>query len=164
MHIQIFTLKKGLIIFWAFFYSWICLTNIFDGLKELHLLPNTWFYTSGNFAFILSVVKLQNFSKILAAILFSGDILWQAITAVFFWSAVFQFEIKEETKGLSAVTTAFALGIALWATFIMAVEIFIAYEKISEGTFFQLLIANLISLLFIGWFTSKNKEQISLAD
>ncbi len=159
MHIQIFTLKKGLLIFWAFFYSWICLTNVLDGLKELHLLPNTWHYTSGNFAFILSVITLQNFSKILATILFSGDILWQAITAVFFWSAVFQFEVKEETKSLAAVTTAFALGIALWATFIMAIEIFIAYEKISEGTFFHLLMANLISLLFIGWFPIQHKNE-----
>jgi len=130
------------VLFWAFFYSWICLTNALDGLKALNWLPPDWHYISGNFALVVEAVSLHHFPWILAPILFSGDILWQGITAILFWCAL-------KDSGRSMAITAFSFGIALWAAFIMADEIFIAYVKFSEGTYFHLFTANLLSLIAI---------------
>ena len=145
MSIKLVTLKRGLLVFWATWFSFVCLTNALDGLKHLDLLPAGWHYTSGNFPLVLSVVQAYGTPSLLAAMLFAGVILWEGLCAGLFWRAALRFRGDGPSRALAI--TAFAFSIALWAAFCVTLEALIAFEKIGEGTFQTLLSANLLSLL-----------------
>jgi hypothetical protein len=148
VHIRLVTLKRGLLVFWAVWFSLVCLTNVLDGCKRLALLPPTWQYVSGNFQLIVSVVRVSRMPEWLAALLFTGATFVEGVCAAIFWLAAVRFHgVKSPTLALAI--TAFAMSIALWAAFAVGVETFIAFEKVSEGTFHTLLSANLLSLLAI---------------
>jgi len=145
MNIRIVTIKRGLLFFWASYYTIVCFTNLLDAFKEHGLLPATWGYVSGNFGMIKDVVSIANFSNGIASTLFFGAILWEGTIAVLFWRALVQYS----NASFSKVNSAFAMSVALSAAFILIVEGFIAFEKINIMIFFYLLIANLLSLLAI---------------
>jgi hypothetical protein len=148
VHIRLVTLKRGLLVFWAVWFSLVCLTNVLDGCKRLELLPTTWQYVSGNFQLILSVVSVYRIPEWLAALLFTGATCVEGVCAALFWLAAVRFQ-GVHSPHLALAVTAFALSIALWAAFAVSVEMFIAFEKVSEGTFHTLFSANLLSLLAI---------------
>jgi hypothetical protein len=78
----------------------------------------------------------------------TGSTIAEGLCAVLFWKATVHFQgVNSSTRAL--VITAFAISIALWTAFSVCVEAFIAFEKVSEGTFQTLLSANLLSLLVI---------------
>jgi hypothetical protein len=148
VNIRLITLKRGLLVFWAIWFSLVFLTNVLDGYKRLALLPTTWQYVSGNFQLIFSVVHVYRMPEWLAALLFTGATLVEGVCAALFWQAVVRFQ-GVNSPTLALAITAFAISIALWAAFAVSVETFIAFEKVSEGTFHTLLSANLLSLLAI---------------
>jgi hypothetical protein len=139
------TFKRGLLLFWAVWFSLVFATNVLDGLKQLGVLPETWSYTSGNFRFVVSVVQVLGARVWLAAILFTGVVLWEGLCAALFWKAFRGFE--GGGAGCALASTAFAVSVALWAAFTVAIEAFIAFEKISPTVFETLLGVNLLSLL-----------------
>lgn len=47
-----FLLKRLLLLFWASWFSIVFLTNLLDACKELGVLPQTWAFASGNYAFV----------------------------------------------------------------------------------------------------------------
>ncbi len=145
MNIKTSTFKRGLLFFWAIFYFCVCITNAFDLGKALHILPSTWTYTSGNFILMTNVVKSQGLPLGFAIFLFVGVILWEGLAGVYFSLATAAYPKGQRAR----VNTAFAMGIALWATFIIGIELLISFEKVSTGMFFQLLVASIISWLLI---------------
>ena len=147
MTITLRTLKRGLLLFWAVWFSLVVFTNVLDALKELGALPAGWTYASGNFRLVLSVVQLQRRPTWVAGALFASVVPWEGVCALLFWRAAARFQ--GVPSGLAPVTTAFAASIALWAAFSLAVEAFIAFEKISEGVFQTLLGLNLLSLMAV---------------
>jgi hypothetical protein len=42
VNIRLVTLKRGLLLFWAVWFSFVFATNVLDGLKQLGVLPETW--------------------------------------------------------------------------------------------------------------------------
>jgi len=137
-------LKRALLFFWALWFSIAAITNIMDGLKAVAFLPNPWPLASGNYAFIVDTMHAYDPPRWLTASLFLGVIAWECLTAFLLWQACKQFRGIDQ-QGLTAVYRAFTVGLGLWASFIIADEIFIAYEI--EHTHRQLFILQLLSLL-----------------
>jgi hypothetical protein len=147
MNIKPVALKRGLLFFWAAWLSFVCLTNVLDGLQRLDILPAAWTYASGNVGLVLAVVQARGTPSWVAAILFAGVTSWEGLCAGLFWKAALRFRGDGPSRALAI--TAFAFSIALWAALCVAIEAFIAFDKISEGVFQTLLGVNLLSLLAI---------------
>jgi hypothetical protein len=132
-------LRSGILLFWAAWYTVVTLTNVFDALKAFGLVPAGWTLASGNYGLMLKVTAIHGTPTAVVALLFLGVILWEAGAAVLFWRAW-------ASRG-EAMVRAFLVGLALWAAFTLADEIFIAYPL--EATHLRLFAVQLLSLLAI---------------
>jgi hypothetical protein len=146
MRIGLRTIARGILHFWAAWFTLVTLTNACDALKAMGVLPDTWRLASGNFVFVTSATAGYGTPKVVVAILFGGVILWEALAAALFWRAA----RRSATPGAAAdeaAHTAFGVGIALWCAFALADELFIVYAV--SGTHIGLFVAQLASLLFL---------------
>ncbi len=137
------SLKTGLIFFWALWLSIVFLTNLLEGLKALHILPESWKFASKNYQMIQQATEKYSAPNWLNILLFAGVVLWQLAAALLFWIELFAFP----SQGVPAVEPAFALNTALWAGFMIADEIFKAYDNQSEHL--SIFIASLATILVI---------------
>ena len=138
--------KRGLLLFWAAWFTVVMATNACDALKELGLLGPRWHFASGNFGFIEETTARYYVPTWVNAILFLGVIAWEATAALLFWLAC--GETRSHAANVARyLYPAFSAGLALWAAFIMADELLIAYPV--EGTHLRLFTAQLVSLLAI---------------
>jgi hypothetical protein len=144
--ISLLTLKRGLLLFWAVWASLVTLTNLLDALKALGVLPAGWAFASGNWPFLLETTAIYDTPLWLIAILFAGVIGWEFLTALAFWRA---FGAAMATGGFAPrpALSAFGIGLGLMAAFVVADEVFIAYEV--ESTHLGLFMALLLSLLAV---------------
>ena len=140
------TLKQGILLFWALWLSMAWLANACDGLKACHLLGTGWKFASGNYALLVETTQKYHTPLWLTAILFLGVILWEGGAALLFWSAFYVFQGIHQPAG-RAFYPAFGVSLALWAVFIIADEIFLAYE--TEATHLRVFIAQIVSLLVL---------------
>jgi hypothetical protein len=134
-------LKQGIVAFWACYFSIVFLTNLLDALKALEILGDGWEFASGNYPFLQSTTEIYGTPEAINALLFAGVIVWEGLAAGLMWRALGRFGDREGR--LPALAVAFAAGLALFAGFVLADEIFIAYEV--EGTHFRIWIALLVS-------------------
>ena len=81
----------------------------------------------------------------LVLLLFLGVVVWEAVAAALLWRAFGAFQ--GVLKGMDAVYAAFAVSLALWAAFMLADEVFIAYGV--EGTHMAIFTAQIVTLLAI---------------
>lgn len=77
----------------------------------------------------------------LPGLLFGGVILWQALA---FWAALV-LSIAAGSLDFGAVNVAFAASIGLWAAFLLAAELFKAYE--SQSNHLLLFISQVVTLI-----------------
>jgi hypothetical protein len=138
-------LKRGLLLFWALWLSLVCATNALDAAKAAGLLPEWWSLASGNYAFLVQTTARHGTPAWVNAVLFAGVIGWEVLAAALFWLAGWSF--RGGSRGRPAVYAASAAGVSLWATFILAEEVFIAYAV--EATHWRLFTAQLATLLAI---------------
>ena len=115
-------LKSGILLFWAAFFTIIALTDVCDALKAGRVLPAGWGFASGNWELMLKVTAIYGVPAIIVGVLFLGAIAWTVTAAVMFWRAW----AGRGRGGLAA----FTVGLALWAAFILADEIFIAHSLV----------------------------------
>src|SRR5690606_32313926 len=110
--ISLLTLKRGLLLFWAVWASVVTLTNLFDALKALGVLPADWEFASGNWDFLLEITARYATPHWLIAILFAGVIVWEFLIALAFWRAL---AAAITTGGFAPrpAITAFGLGAGL---------------------------------------------------
>jgi hypothetical protein len=137
-------LKLALLFFWAAWFCVVFLTNLFSGAKAAGLLGDTWKFASGNYAAVAKAVSLYGAPAWVPAFLFAGVVAWQlAAAALYAWA--FYVSFAAGWIAPTAMNTAFAAGIGLWAAFMIADEITIkyAYEQSHE----LLFIAQLASLV-----------------
>jgi hypothetical protein len=78
--------------------------------------------------------------------LFLGVIAWEGLAAVLFWLAWFSFRGRGQAGG-APLYAAFLTGLGLWAAFVIADEVCIAYAV--EATHWRLFIAQLATLLTV---------------
>jgi hypothetical protein len=130
-------IRSGILLFWATWFTVVTLTNVLDGLKALGFLPAGWTLASGNYGLMLKVAAVHSTPTPVVALLFLGVIVWEALATVLFWRAW--------AGRAEAIHTAFTVGLALWAAFVLADEIFIAYPL--EAVHLRLFGLQLVSLL-----------------
>lgn len=134
-------LKRAILLFWALYFTLILASNLTDGLKAMGMLPEWFRFVSGNYRLIAKVTSIYNTPPEIVAVLFVGVLLWEALAALLFWRAFVRFEPQD-------ALSAFVVGLALWATFIIMDELFIAFEVANlEGSHLNLLSAQFITLL-----------------
>ena len=143
-------LKRGLLLFWAAWFSVVTATNVCDALQELGLLGPGWRFASGNFAFLAETTARYHVAPWLNATLFLGVITWEATAAALFWLTWRQTRHvprKCAAKDAPYLYPAFLAGLMLWAAFLLADELLIAYAV--EAAHLRLFTAQLASMLAI---------------
>jgi hypothetical protein len=113
------TLKSGVLLFWAAWFTIVVLTNVFDILKASRVVPPGWTFASGNWELMVKVTGVHGTPVAVVAMLFLGVIVWEALAGFLFWRAW--------AAGGRGGVAAFTVSLALWAAFTLADEIFIAY-------------------------------------
>jgi len=139
------TLKRVILLFWAAWLTIVTLTNFFDGLKALGVLGSGWTFASGNYGFMVDVTSVHGTPEIVVSLLFLGVIVWEAVGAALLWQAFAAFKSVE--SGLERVYQAFVVSLALFGTFMLMTEIFLAFDV--ESTHMRIFIAQLVSLYVI---------------
>ena len=131
------TMKSGILLFWAAWFTIVLLTNVCDALKAGRALPAGWTFSSGNWELMLKVTAVHATPVVIVAILFLGVIAWEALAAVLFWRAWI--------AGGRGGVAAFTVGLALWAAFALADELFLAHSL--EAMHVRLFGVQLLSVL-----------------
>ncbi len=124
-------IKRGLLIFWAAWTGLVFASNVADGLKDLRVLPDSWAFASRNFNLMMKVTAIYHTPDWAVAVLFCGVIGWQAAGT---W-AYSRAAIKPSAAVW--ILSAFGINLALWAGFMIADEVFIAYpmENVHRAVF-----------------------------
>ena len=84
----------------------------------------------------------------LSGAMFAGVILWEGLATLLFWRAAVSYRIRS-VEARDRLNAAFTGSIGLWAAFLVADEMFVAYETGVEGSHIRLFTAELASLLTI---------------
>ena len=144
MEANLFGLKLALLFFWAAWFSIVFLTNLFGGLKAVRILPQSWKFSSRNYEAVQKAVAAYRAPSWLPGLLFTGVIVWQlSAAALYAWA--FASSLNTGTLAGGLVNAAFALGLGLWAAFMIADEITLKYEY--ERSHELLFIAQLVTLV-----------------
>ncbi len=138
-------MKDGLVFFWAAWLSIVFLTNLFEGLKRLGLLSEGWKFASQNYELIQKTISVYSPPDWLAGVLFLGVVLWQGLALVLLWVA-FGWMLAQG-PALAQIDLAFGVLLGLWAAFMLADEIFRAYEN--QTKHLLIFISQLITVLLL---------------
>jgi hypothetical protein len=128
METNLFTVKLVLLFFWTAWFFITFLTNLFGGMKALGLLPAKWKFASDNFQAVAHAASIYRAPGRLAALLFSGVVLWQILVVTLFGRALI-LSFKMGSLEFISLNTAFTAGIAFWAALMIADEVFLRYEN-----------------------------------
>lgn len=143
-------LRRGLLLFWSGWLSFVFASNLADGLRQAGALPASWRFASGNFALIDRTIGVYAFSRSWAAVLFGAVVLVQLAAALLFWRAFLDREATT-APGHPKVLQAFIVAAGLFAGFLVADEAFIVYAHLPalETTHLLVFCALLLSLIVI---------------
>jgi hypothetical protein len=144
-------LKRGLLLFWAAWHTIVFTTNLLDAAKALGLLSEAWAFASGNWRFLVETTARYSTPGWLNGLLFLGVIAWEGLAAMLFWRA---WLTQGSTEARRHLYTAFTTSLMLWATFLLADELYIAYPV--EATHLRLFMAQLVTLLAIELLPARN--------
>ena len=131
------TLKSGVLLFWAAWFTIVLATNVCDALKAGRVLPAGFTLSSGNWELMLKVTAVHATPVAIVGLMFLGVIAWEAVAGFLFWRAW--------AAGGRGGVVAFVVGLALWATFALADELFLAYTV--EAAHLRLFGLQLLSML-----------------
>jgi hypothetical protein len=134
-------LGMGLLGFWALYFAIVALSNLTDLLRSVNVLPAGWHWVSENLAFMTSATSKFGVPYWVNPILLAGVIAWQGLAAMLFW--------RSARSGGAALGPPFTVGVALWAVFILLDELLLIFETGAEATHLRLLIAQLLTLVFL---------------
>jgi hypothetical protein len=131
------TLKSGVLLFWAAWFTIVLLTNVCDALKAGRVLPAGFTLSSANWELMLKVTAVHATPVAIVGLMFLGVIVWEALAGLLFWRAW--------AAGGRGGVMAFVVALALWATFVLADEVFMAYAI--EAAHLRLFGLQLLSVL-----------------
>jgi len=141
-------IQRLLLLFWGAWFAIVALTNLGDALLALGVVSPDWKFASGNFGLIEQVVSRYPTPGWLTMPLFVGVILWEGLAAVLFLRAAATWSAGDADAGArAAARTAYAVGIGLFAGFLLVDEFFIAYQM--EGSHLRILVAHVVGLMFL---------------
>lgn len=128
-------LTKIIVLVWAMYTTIVFTTNLTDLKYEFDLFETS--FRSGNFEFLQMIMDS---SEGVVMFVFIFGIVWQGVTAYFFWNAIVNRR-KED------IMTAFSLLITFFGAFIVMTEFFLAYNV--APVYIRLFIALLVSVVTI---------------
>jgi hypothetical protein len=137
-------IKRGLLTFWAAWTGLVFASNAADGLKSLRVPPQSWAFASRNYSLMIKVTAIYHPPKWIVVALFSGVLMWQAAGT---WSYGRAAINPCSESGRRAMLSAFGINLALWAAFMIADEVFLAYPM--ENVHRALFMAQLVTLIAI---------------
>jgi len=137
-------LKRSLLAFWATWLTLAMLTNVIDAFKAFGIGAQKSQIASGNYRALQSVKSRLSAPRWVGNLLFGGVVLWQGLGAGLFWRACLGYRPKS-TSSAARVNQAFTGGLGLWAAFMVADELFAAYEP--ESAHMRAFTAQLVSLM-----------------
>lgn len=142
-------IKRVILGFLASWYSIVFLSNTFDLLRELAILPADFAFHSGNFELIEKVTVVHQFPHSINVVLLVGVILLEGFIACLFWRAFFAIKADLQQNGTKA-QYAYFWGISLWCLFLIFDEFFLVYRVFNgEYLHFCILIFHLLSYQFV---------------
>ena len=94
-------LKRLVLLFWTMYFSMVAITNFVDLLGELDILHWT-FLNSGNFEYLVSVVKVYDVGPDLTKLLLVGAWLLEVTASVLFWRGAVLLRALREGTGRGA--------------------------------------------------------------
>jgi hypothetical protein len=144
MEINFFALKIGLLSFWGLWLFIVFLTNLFEGLKVLRVLPQRWKFASQNFQAVAQATATYHAPPWLPRFLFLGVLLWQLLALVCFGWAIASSSLAGSLDW-GPLTAAFAASLSLLAAFMIADEILKQYD--TERAHVLFFIAQLVTLM-----------------
>ncbi len=139
------TVKRLILLFWAAWFTLVFATNLFDALKALGVVGQSWSFASGNWALVVATTRVHRTPLPIVAFLFAGVMTWEALSATLMWRAVISLRHGADQHATAAVDQAFTLALGLFAAFMLADEIWIAYTV--EATHMRIFLTLLASLL-----------------
>lgn len=139
-------ISRGLLGFWALWFGVVVLTNTADAAVAAGVLPADWRFASGNYALIREVTSRYGTPGWLLPPMFAGVIAWEALASALFARAWIIWG-RDAGRGRDAARVAYAAGIGLWCAFLMADEIFVAFQV--SATHVRLLIAHLACVILL---------------
>lgn len=142
---RVIFLKRLLLFLWAVWLNVVFLSNLADAGKGLGLLGESWAFASGNGKLIQETTARYKIPPAINALLFAGVILWEGAAALLFWRAGWSYRGRNASR--RAVYLAFTVALLLWGAFVVADEVFIAYQL--ESVHLGLLVAYLMTLLAV---------------
>jgi hypothetical protein len=152
-------LQRGLLLFWALYFTLVLSSNFTDALKALGVLDATFPFASGNYALVHKVTQIYSAPTPIVAAMFAGVLAWELAAAVCFWIAFTRTSGASSDAAGAATTRAFLASISLWATFILMDEFFIAFEIPGlESTHMALFVAELVTLIAL-WTLGRRAER-----
>ncbi len=137
------TLKRGVLFFWALWLAIVFLANLCDLLKQRGVLGQGWKFASGNYEQMRRTTERYHLPDAAVTLLFVGVLLWEALAALLMAGALLSF-----VGGVNdTVYAAFGVSLALWAAFMIADELCMAYE--TQTTHVAIFVAQMVTLLAI---------------
>lgn len=112
---------------------------------------------------MVKVTNIYSTPESMVAILFSSVVIWEGLGAFLFWRSFREFH-GVNGSGLTTAYTAFGVSLALWAAFVIADEIFVAYKTYSslEEGHMGIFALQLISLLVLRLLPDESVKSDSL--
>jgi hypothetical protein len=139
-------LKRGLLGFWALWFTLVTLTNLVDALNSWGVFDPKWRWASGNWRLLEDTTARFMLPIWTNQFLYLGVISWQALAAFLFWYAMLALR-RQGPPPVRVVAPAFTVSLLLWAAFMIADEFFLAYAV--EGKHLMIFTAQLATLLTI---------------
>ena len=140
----LYTFKLGLAFFWSIWLLMVFLTNLFEGLKILRIVPPYWKFASQNYQAVAQATGTYQTPPWVPQLLFFGVLVWQVGTLVLFGRALV-CSFDNGALAFGPLNAAFASSLSLLAAFMIADEIFKLYDLERAHTLF--FIAQLVTLL-----------------
>ncbi|HWC90169.1 MAG TPA: hypothetical protein VG433_10950 [Pirellulales bacterium] len=133
--------------FWTLWFAVVAASNLADLARSFGWLPNGWRFASGNYALLEKTTAIYWLPGWANLVLFLGVIAWE-VAATWLLARSLAAACR---GGLSArpLDRAFAVSAGLFAAFVLADELLIAFATGLEATHLRILMALLVTLFVV---------------
>ena len=143
-------LTRGLLLFWALWFSVVLGSNVADALRALGLLFEDCRFSSGNLDLLVDSVSVYSLSRFWAGAAFTLVLALQTTAAWLFWRATWDRQpLSPAAK--PRILSPFVAGLVLFCAFLVFDEALLIYRRFPdlETTHFVIFCALLLSLALI---------------
>jgi hypothetical protein len=126
-------LRTLVLLFWALWLSIVTASNLTNALRVAGVLPASFAFASSNFELVQTSTAIYHAPRALVWMLFAGVIAWEGLAAALFFRALLLVRRSarggggDEASVEPGLVAAFATAMALFAAFMLADELLIAY-------------------------------------